>query len=140
MIKGSTLHEWPLALTSARYLQAVYGDTPPALRECTLSHVHIDERGRSVTLGLETEVMPSPLPDEWRTKGLNTCEFFIVFRYAESVRIRGWDASVANAVAVSRSPEGCVSVSIGSEGSGMRFRAASASVTRVRGYLASRSA
>ncbi|MBT2418181.1 hypothetical protein J7F01_04785 [Streptomyces sp. ISL-22] len=77
-------NDWPLALTS--------------------------ERGRLVTLGLETEVMPSPLPDEWGAKGFNTCEFFIVLGDASNVRIYGWGASVANAVTVSGSPDGSISV------------------------------
>lgn len=133
-------NDWTLALTSAQELHALYGTTPPDLAECTLSHVHIDERGRSVTLGLDTEVMPSPFPGEWHEKSFNTCEFFIVFGDTDNVRIQGWDASVANAVTISGSPDGRISVSIGTGDTGMSFQAGSASLPRVRGYLASKAA
>ncbi|MFI6011301.1 Imm50 family immunity protein [Streptomyces sp. NPDC051243] len=131
-------NDWTLALTSARELRDLYGSSPPDLSECALSHVHIDERGCSVTLGLETDVMPSSLPDEWRAKSFDTCEFFIAFGDTDNVRVQGWDASVANAVTISGSPGGCVSVSIGTGGVGMDFRAGSATLTRVRGHLASK--
>ncbi|GAA4079195.1 hypothetical protein GCM10022233_68580 [Streptomyces shaanxiensis] len=132
-------NDWTLVLASAEGLRALYGMAPPNLTECTLSHVHIDERGRSVTLGLETEVMPSPLPDEWRAKGLNTCEFFIVFGDTGNVHIQGWDASVANAVTISEAGDGGILVSVGTESAGMSFQAGSVSLARVRGYLASKS-
>ncbi|MDQ8706299.1 Imm50 family immunity protein [Streptomyces sp. LHD-70] len=104
----------------------------PALGACVLTHLHLDERDRSVTLGLQTDVLPSPLPEGWPS-GANSCEFFVVFREATDVRIHGWDARAARAVRISGTPAEGISVRIGGAGTGMEFRAASAALARVRG-------
>lgn len=57
---------------------------------CDPFHVHIDERGNSVTLGFHTKVFPVSTPTEWREKGFNAFEFYLVFEGAEGLRVTAW--------------------------------------------------
>ncbi|WP_406330413.1 hypothetical protein [Streptomyces sp. NBC_00203] len=69
--------------------------------------MHIDERENSVTLGFDTRSFPSNPPEEWVEKGLAT------------------------------HGGAFFEVVLGSEDSGIAFRAAKARLAKARGYLAS---
>ncbi|WP_445396233.1 Imm50 family immunity protein [Streptomyces sp. LE64] len=97
------------------------------LSNSDLFYVHFDERGCSVTLGFS------------RVHGNEGVEFFLRFHEVRDVRVRGWGAPGQKDVHVERATDGTVQVSASSEGSSLRFRAAGATLSRTRNFLAARS-
>lgn len=97
------------------------------LSNSDLFYVHFDERGCSVTLGFS------------RVHGSEGFEFFLRFPDVRDVHVRGWGAPGQKDVHVDRAPDGTVQVSASSDGSSLRFRAADATLSRTRDFLASSS-
>jgi hypothetical protein len=106
--------------------------------DCRLFYVHFDERGNSATLGFETRELPEdPLP-EWTEKGLNAFEFYLAFTEVTGLRVTGWGQAEARRIEVAAVRGGqAVNVSLGSETSGIVFRASAVRLARSRAYLAS---
>ncbi|MHC3475514.1 Imm50 family immunity protein [Streptomyces sp. 7R007] len=99
-------------------------------------YVHIDERGNSVTLGFLTRGLPRDAPAEWREKGFNAVESTFVCEGLAELRVTGWGAAEAKSVDVVVRDAG-VEVVLGSEESGISFRARTVRLARTRAYLAS---
>ncbi|MGQ4388945.1 Imm50 family immunity protein [Streptomyces sp. SAS_270] len=119
-------------------LRELYDGDPPSLDSCSLFYVHLDERGDSVTLGFETERLPSKPPSEWRQKPFNMFEFHLVLVGVEALRVHGWGPAQAKEVGLVRRDGGRVDVTLGGAEDGIRFRASSVSLGRTRVYLAAR--
>lgn len=129
---------WRRLLASDDVLNAVYGDAPPAPDACRLFYVHFDERGNSATLGFETRQFPMDPPAEWVEKGLNAFEFYLAFTGVTGLRVTGWGRAEAQRIEVVAVGGGqAVSVSLGSEESGIVFRASAVRLAKSRAYLAS---
>ncbi|MEU5132693.1 hypothetical protein [Streptomyces californicus] len=94
------------------------------LSQSDLFYVHFDERGCSATLGFS------------RVHGTEGIEFFLRFHDVRDVRVRGWGAPGQKDVHVERATDGTVQVSVSSDGSSMRFRAAGVVLSRERNFLA----
>jgi len=129
--------EWSQLLASAEYLGELYDGTPPPTDACDLFYVHIDEREDSVTLGFDTRAFPVNLPPEWRGKDFNAFEFHLFFTGVTGLRVTGWGAPEAKKTALTAHDGGHFDVNLGSETSGITFRAAGARLSRTRAYLAS---
>ncbi|WP_330304940.1 MULTISPECIES: Imm50 family immunity protein [unclassified Streptomyces] len=129
--------DWLQLLASAEYLGGLYDGAPPAHDVCDLFYVHIDERENSVTLGFDTRRLPSNPPAEWVEKGLNAFEFYLVFAEVEGLQVTGWGAAEAKEIHLATHGGAFFEVVLGSEGSGIAFRAATARLAKWRGYLAS---
>jgi hypothetical protein len=126
--------EWTAILRSAEILRDAY-PAPPDPSDCTLQYFQIDERGASVTVGLETLQLPSHPPADWEGKRYNTVEFYLRFTNVKRLRVVGWDFTIRDAeVSVSRSDEG-IQVALASEGSRIHFTADQCLVPRMRSYL-----
>ncbi|WP_442816430.1 Imm50 family immunity protein [Streptomyces sp. NBC_01304] len=125
---------WVDLLDSPGDLANLYG-LPPSLDSADLFYVHIDERGRSVTLGFDTRELPSPLPPDWASKGLNSIEFYLTFNDVAGLLVRGWEAPGVKMVSLMPSGGWGIVVSATSEGSRMEFSASSATVSGLRAYL-----
>lgn len=128
--------DWSLLLASPEYLGELYDGAPPSADSCDPFYVHIDERGHSVTLGFHTKTLPMSTPPEWREKGYNAFEFYLVFERVEGLRVTAWGAPQAGTIALTISDE-LFGVVLGSADTGIAFRAASARLARTRAYLAS---
>ncbi|MGW1713048.1 Imm50 family immunity protein [Streptomyces sp. NPDC002156] len=131
--------DWSQLLASTEYLGELYDGAPPPTGECDLFYVHIDEREDSVTLGFDTRAFPVNPPPEWRGQGkdLNAFEFHLLFTGVTVLRVTGWGACEAKAIDLTARDGGHFDVALGSEASGITFRAAAARLTRTRAYLAS---
>ncbi|MFJ3230180.1 Imm50 family immunity protein [Streptomyces sp. NPDC086787] len=103
---------------------------------CDPFYVHIDERGKSVTLGFHTRDLPVDAPAEWQERGFNAFEFYLVLEGVEGLRVTGWDAVAARNIEMTVREE-FVEMLLGSPESGIAFRAATARLARTRAYLAS---
>ncbi|WSP77536.1 immunity 50 family protein [Streptomyces sp. NBC_01236] len=114
-----------------------YDGAPPSPDACDPFYVHIDERENSVTLGFDTRRFPANPPAEWEGKKLNAFEFYLVFAEVEGLQATGWGAAEAKEIHLATHGGGLFEVVLGSEGSGIAFRAATARLAKVRGYLAS---
>ncbi|WKD31643.1 Imm50 family immunity protein [Streptomyces xanthophaeus] len=118
-------------------LQALYGASPvPDLDTCHFFHIHIDERGTSVTFGFETQQLP-PYPEpEWSRKAYNTLRFWIEFTGVTELRVAGLLAEAQRAVRIVQdgSPTS-LRVSVESERRSISFAATSARVSHTRVYL-----
>ncbi|MET8979202.1 Imm50 family immunity protein [Streptomyces sp. NPDC004539] len=128
--------DWGEILASPDSLGRYYGDSVPAAGDCRLFYVHVDERGESVTVGFQTEVMPAYPADAWLGVEYNTLEFFLFFPGVEEFSVDGWGSVEAARFEVGVRPGGVVSVALGSEGAGIRFRAGSVALRKARVYLA----
>lgn len=128
--------DWSQLLASAEYLGELYDGAPPPTDACDLFYVHIDEREDSVTLGFDTRVFPVNVPPEWREKNFNAFEFHLFFTGVAGLRVTGWGASEAKVIDLTARDGGHFDVALGSEASGIAFRAAGARLTRTRAYLA----
>lgn len=128
--------DWSRLLASPEYLGELYDRTPPSVHSCDPFYVHIDEREDSVTLGFHTRVLPVNPPAEWRAKGFNAFEFYLVFAGVERLRVTGWDAVAAGSIDISRR-EKLFEVILGSPDSGIAFHASAARLARTHAYLAS---
>ncbi|MFI1354028.1 Imm50 family immunity protein [Streptomyces sp. NPDC020898] len=129
--------DWSQFLASAEYLGELYDGAPPSTDAYDLFYVHIDERENSVTLGFDTRAFPVNLPSEWRGKDFNAFEFHLFFTEVTGLRVTGWGASEAKVIDLTVRDGGHVDVALGSEASGIAFRAAAARLSRTRAYLAS---
>jgi hypothetical protein len=128
--------EWFELLDEPERIQRLFS-TPPRLADCRLNHVHIDERGTSVTLGFETGRLPDkPLPDGWDSD-CNTYEFFLTCRVITDLRVSGWGGGARMTVTVHATEDGRIAVSASGGESGTTFVADGISLTRSRVYLAS---
>jgi hypothetical protein len=128
--------DWSQLLASAEYLGELYDGSPPPTDACDLFYVHIDEREDSVTLGFDSRAFPvNPLP-EWRGKDFNTFEFHLYFTWVTGLRVTGWGATEAKVIDLTVRDGGHFDVTLGSEASGITFRAAAARLARTRAYLA----
>ncbi|MFE9662638.1 hypothetical protein [Streptomyces sp. NPDC005955] len=94
------------------------------LSSSDLFYVHFDERGCSVTLGFS------------RVHSSEGVEFFLRFHDVRDVRVRGWGAPGKKDVHVERAIDGTVRVSASSDGSSLRFRAADATLSSTRNFVA----
>ncbi|MZD08174.1 hypothetical protein GTW43_24255 [Streptomyces sp. SID5785] len=94
------------------------------LSRSDLFYVHFDERGCSATLGFS------------RVHGTEGVEFFLRFHEVRGVKVRGWGAPGQKDVHVERATDGTLQVSVSSDGSSMRFRAAGVALSRERNFLA----
>ncbi|MGY1497914.1 Imm50 family immunity protein [Streptomyces sp. QTS52] len=128
--------DWSQLLASAEYLGELYDGAPPPASACDLFYVHIDEREGSVTLGFDTRVFPGNPPLEWREKDFNAFEFHLFFRGVTGLRVTGWGASEAQVIDLTVRDGGHFDVALGSEASGIAFRAAAVRLGRTRAYLA----
>ncbi|MGY6023139.1 Imm50 family immunity protein [Streptomyces spinosirectus] len=105
---------------------------------CRLFHVHFDEREDSATLGFETREFPVNPLQEWVEKGLNAFEFYVAFTGVTDLRVTGWGWAEAQRIEVVAVGGGqAVNVSLGSETSGIAFRASAVRLAKSRAYLAS---
>jgi len=106
--------------------------------DCRLFYVHFDERGNSATLGFETREFPVDPPPEWLEKGLNAFEFYLAFTGVTGLRVTGWGQAEARQIRVAAVQGGQpLQVSLGSETSGIDFRASAVRLAKSRAYLAS---
>ncbi|HEY8983398.1 MAG TPA: Imm50 family immunity protein [Streptomyces sp.] len=128
--------DWAEIIGSLDGLGRFYGDSVPAPGDCKIFYAHVDERGESVTVGLETRVMPLRPADAWSDTVYNALEFYLVFSGVEDFLVDRWGCSEAAQFDLGLDEDGMVSVVLGSESSGIRFRAASVGVEKVRVYLA----
>ncbi|MFI6489343.1 Imm50 family immunity protein [Streptomyces sp. NPDC050564] len=129
--------DWLQLLASPDHLGELYGGAPPSPEVCDLFYVHIDERGRSVTLGFDTRSFPVNPPREWEVGKLNAFEFHLVFAQVEGLQVTGWGASEAQKIHLAIHDGGSFEVVLGHEDSGIAFRASTACLARPRAYLAS---
>ncbi|MFE5973360.1 Imm50 family immunity protein [Streptomyces sp. NPDC056460] len=131
--------DWTALVDSAEAITDLYA-SPPRLNggACEVFYVQIDERGTSVTLGFDTNVLPSRRPAAWAEKAYNTVEFHLKFTGVEGLRIAGWDAGARHAaVGLRRGPAATgLVVTLEGPGSFLGFTASTSRVTRVRPYLA----
>ncbi|MER7836821.1 Imm50 family immunity protein [Streptomyces sp. NPDC096040] len=129
--------DWTRTLAASDYLGELYDGVPPSPDMCELCYVHIDERGNSATLGFVTRNLPVHPPAEWENNGFNAFEFYLVFTGVDDLRVTGWGASEARQVDLSVRDGGFFEVVLGTEESGITFRAPMARLARTRAYLAS---
>ncbi len=122
--------EWP-------ELRALYGTAPlPDLDTCDFFHVHIDERGTSVTFGFETSQLPANPEPEWTESAYNTLRFWIEFTGVSDLRVSGILAEAKRAVRISGGgTPGRLDVSVTSETRSIAFSASASHVTHTRVYL-----
>ncbi|MFI8963364.1 Imm50 family immunity protein [Streptomyces sp. NPDC053493] len=126
--------DWTSLVDPENVLSRLY-DTPPALDDCVLLCVQIDERGCSVTMGFETFRVPTTPPAAW-DRPYNTLEFSIGFTGVEGLSISGWNSAVREGVRFSAHGSESVRVSLHHVDSRLAFTATGASVTRLHPYLA----
>ncbi|MFF8945392.1 Imm50 family immunity protein [Streptomyces sp. NPDC014864] len=129
--------DWLQLLALPGYLGELYGGNPPSVEACDLFYVHIDERENSVTLGFDTREFPVSPPREWTERALNAFEFYLVFTGVSDLWITGWGASEAKQVTIGHSDGHVFEVVLGSDTSGVGFRASAARLAKTRAYLAS---
>ncbi|MFI5685745.1 Imm50 family immunity protein [Streptomyces sp. NPDC051636] len=129
--------EWKRLFASSSFLGALYGDSPPSPDECNLFYVHLDERGRSVTLGFETRNLPETRPEDWVAKGFNALEFYLVFTDVQGIQVTGWGAAQAKEKSLVKGEGTSFEVVLGTTASGITFRSPAAALTRTHAYLAS---
>jgi hypothetical protein len=128
--------DWMKVLRSPQFLGELYEGSPPIPEQCDLFYVHIDERGNSVTLGFDTRSLPSNPRPEWREKPFNSFEFYLLFSDVIEFRTTGWGAAEAREIQFKAEPAKAITVSLGRDESGIRFRAASMRLASTRVYLA----
>ncbi|MFE5032115.1 Imm50 family immunity protein [Streptomyces sp. NPDC056683] len=128
--------DWSRVLASPEYLGELYEGTAPAAGSCDPFYVHIDERNVSVTLGFSTRILPANAPAEWREKEFNAFDFYLAFEGVTDLRVTGWGASEAKNIGLAVH-EHCFDVVLGTQDSGITFRAATARLARTHAYLAS---
>ncbi|MFM9447663.1 Imm50 family immunity protein [Streptomyces acidiscabies] len=131
-----SVSDWVEILGSSDALGRFYGDSVPSPDECKVFYVHVDERGRSVTVGFETRNMPSRPVEAWLEKPYNTLEFCLLFSGVEDFSVNGWSSVEAARFDVAVQLDGAILVVLGGEGSGIRFRAAVVALRKARVYLA----
>ncbi|MCJ1678941.1 immunity 50 family protein [Streptomyces sp. APSN-46.1] len=118
-------------------LRALYGTAPvPDLDSCDFFHVHVDERGASVTFGFETQQLPPHPKPEWSEKAYNTLCFWIEFTGVTDLRLSGIHAEAERAVQITGgdTPDG-LRVSVNSDTRSITFAASSSQVSHTRVYL-----
>lgn len=113
-------------------LRDVYAATPPRGETCRLTYLHLDERGPSVTVGLDT----TDLPAAWRGSDANTVQFSLLFDEIRDLRITDWSPSPHSPLTMTAGQGGTLQVAIGEGSSHLTFHAPTARVTKVRAYLA----
>ncbi|MFB7982933.1 Imm50 family immunity protein [Streptomyces vinaceus] len=129
-------NDWP-------ELRELYGADPlPDLDTSDFFHVHVDERGTSVTFALETSRLPAHPKPEWTEAAYNTLRFWIEFSGVADLRVAGLLADAERAVRIEGGGEGGgggtasrLKVSVTSETRSIAFSAAASRVTHTRVYL-----
>lgn len=129
--------EWQRVLADTHFLGELYAGIPPALSECELSYVQLDERDNSVTLGFDTRHLPSRPHQEWNEKPYNRFEFYLLFSGVVDLQVNGWTHTEAREVNVRVTSKAVISVSLGREDSGIDFHASSMRLVHTRVYFAS---
>ncbi|ELP69987.1 hypothetical protein STRTUCAR8_07116 [Streptomyces turgidiscabies Car8] len=71
---------------------------------------------------------------EWAGKGFNSFDFYLVFADVEGLRVTGWGPPEAGAFDLSVIGGGLFEVALGSEESGVTFRASAVRLARTRAY------
>jgi hypothetical protein len=123
-------------VASVEHLGELYGGAQPPSGACDLFYLHIDEREGSVTLGFDTRSLPANPPVEWEGEDFNAVEFYLVFTDVEGLRATGWGAPEARAIDLTFPDGGLLEVALGSEESGVAFRASAVRLAKTRPYLA----
>nr|WSW47856.1 immunity 50 family protein [Streptomyces sp. NBC_01001] len=122
-------NDWP-------ELRDLYGAAPvPDLDTCHFFHVHIDERGTSVTFGFETPQLPEHPKPEWTASAYNTLRFWVEFTGVTDLRVSGILAEAERAVRITGGVPDHLEVSVTSETRSIAFSASASRVTYTRVYL-----
>ncbi|TDU80242.1 Imm50 family immunity protein [Streptomyces sp. KS 21] len=124
-------NDWP-------ELRDLYGaSAAPDLDTCHFFHVHIDERGTSVTFGFETSQLPEHPKPEWTASAYNTLRFWVEFTGVSGLRVSGILAEAKRAVRITNGggpdPDR-LEVSVASETRSIAFSATVSRVTHTRVY------
>ncbi|MEV8531993.1 Imm50 family immunity protein [Streptomyces sp. NPDC051211] len=115
-------------LSGPNELSELFGGGPPALGDCLLFSVHIDERDTSVTLGFETRELPTRPKAEWAGTVYNTFVFSVLFPRVAGLSLRGILAEEHREVSLTPAPEGRIAVSVTGPHRSLEFTAAGARV------------
>lgn len=91
------------------------------LAECDISYVHIDERGRNITMACEAASSPNM-----------SVEFYVVFNETREVRAAGWSHEVPTRFTLRQDPDTTCLVSIAGPGTELTFRCAAVVLGSVR--------
>jgi len=129
--------DWTQLLARSGYLGALYDGAPPSLDMCELFYFHIDERESSVTLGFVTRSLPVNPPSEWEGRVFNAFEFYLVCSEVDGLQVTGWGVSEAHEINFIVREGEVIDVTLGTENSGITFRAGAVRLSRQRAYLAS---
>jgi|HubBroStandDraft_6_1064221.scaffolds.fasta_scaffold361650_2 hypothetical protein len=97
---------WHHLSRQPKWIDTVYGDTPPTLRTCRLSEVHFtDNNDMILTLHID-EMPPEHLwPGRW-DKGYNRVALTLVLSGIHAVRIEGWSANNVANIEIRRADDG----------------------------------
>ncbi|MFE5774063.1 Imm50 family immunity protein [Streptomyces sp. NPDC056485] len=123
-------NEWP-------ELRALYGTAAlPGVDTCDFFHVHIDERGTSVTFAFETSQLPANPKPERTEPAYNTLRFWVEFTGVSGLRVSGILAEAKRVVRIGDGGRpGRLDVSVTSETRSIAFSASASQVTHTRVYL-----
>ncbi|MFE1338200.1 Imm50 family immunity protein [Streptomyces sp. NPDC058733] len=117
-------------------LREAYAAAPPRWEACRLTYLHLDERGTSVTVGLDTTDLPAVPPAAWHGEAFNAVQFFLRFDEVRQLRATGWTLSPHTPLTLAAGRDGMLEVSLGEGPFPFTFHAPTARVTTVRPYLA----
>ncbi|MEI5008341.1 Imm50 family immunity protein [Streptomyces sp. PmtA] len=132
------ISDWTGLLTDPKGLTEVFSEVP-ALSDCFLYSVHIDERETGVTLGFDTRSVPDRPRPEWLRTEFNAFEFFITFTQVTGLSLHGWDSVTDRTAGLFRSPRGGITVHVANSRESISFHASTARLSRCRVYPASSS-
>ncbi|MFD3676147.1 Imm50 family immunity protein [Streptomyces sp. NPDC058613] len=117
-------------------LRALYGTEPlPSLDTCDFFHVHVDERGSSVTFGFETARLPPHPEPEWAAEPYNTLCFWVEFTGVTGLRMAGIVADAERSVRITGGAPDRLDVTVAGDRREISFSAEASRVTHTRVYL-----
>ncbi|MER5869677.1 Imm50 family immunity protein [Streptomyces sp. NPDC002044] len=117
-------------------LRALYGTEPlPSLDTCDFFHVHVDERGSSVTFGFETARLPPHPEPQWAAGPYNTLRFWVEFTGVSGLRMAGIVAEPERGVRITAAAPDRLEVAVTGGRREISFSAEASRVAHTRVYL-----
>ncbi|MFD5317721.1 hypothetical protein [Streptomyces sp. NPDC127098] len=105
------------------------------LDEPHITSVHIDERGRSVTVTSRRPGLPEDALADWQGRGYTAHELSVVYSGVTDLAVDGWTHEPLTSWGTAELPDGRLAVTLAGPGTSVRFDADSPPRVERRGLI-----
>lgn len=93
---------WLDCISDPRPVQAIYGTTPPSLRNVTLHEVCLHREGPRVMMRFDLADFPDQPPKKWRDHGYDVAQVVVMLIGVWEISLQNWTSNPVVNLAIAR--------------------------------------